>query len=190
MRVKNYILGVMILLFSFLGNTVFAQINVTVTTTNIACNNTSLGKIELSVLGINPPFSFEWSSGQTTPTIESLQAGIYAVTVSDNAGNDTSLSVQIVVRECEMIPEIIFTPNGDGYNDTWFIQNSQYFSDALVQVFDRLGQLVYEHQGKYESWDGKNLLGVPLPDASYFFIVYKNKNEKSNIVKGSVSILR
>jgi len=187
---RKFISFLCFLLSMFSSDILLSQINVSVNKTDVACNNTALGKIELSVVGISPPFTFLWSTGETTSRIENLQAGFYSVTVSDNVGNDTSFSVSIIVRECEMVPEIVFTPNGDGYNDTWFIQNSQYFSDALVQVFDRLGQLVYEHQGKYESWDGKNILGVPLPDASYFFIVYKNKNEKSNIVKGSVSILR
>lgn len=183
----QFIFVFIIVLFSKLA---FSQINVTVNKTDVACNNTALGKIELSVVGISPPFTFIWSTGESTSSIDNIQAGVYSVTISDNVGNDTSFSVSIIVRECEMVPEIIFTPNGDGYNDTWFIQNSQYFSEALVQVFDRLGQLVYEHQGKYEAWDGKNQLGVSLPDASYYFIVYKNKNDKSNLVKGSVSILR
>ncbi len=89
-----------------------------------------------------------------------------------------------------MVPALAFTPNGDGINDTWFIQNFQFFPNASVQVFDRLGALVFEQQGLYEAWDGKSLLGTPLPDASYYYIVFKDKSDKSAIKKGTVSIVK
>lgn len=168
----------------------FAQINFTVEETDAGCNGSSLGKIIVTVSQTNPPYIFNWSNGETSNVAEDLAVGTYTLTITDDLGVDTTLTFSITELDCEMAPELFFTPNGDGHNDTWSIQNAQYFDNALVQVFDRLGSLVFESTGLYKAWDGKNRLGIPLPDASYYYLVYKNKDDKANIKKGTVSILK
>ena len=36
-----------------------------------------------------------------------------------------------------------FTPNGDGFNDTWVIGGAEYLINANVQIFNRWGQRVF-----------------------------------------------
>jgi len=191
MEKLKHILSFSLLLLLLVANkSTFSQISYTIYKVDVGCNNSSLGEIEINVTPTNPPYTYVWNSGQTTNLIENLSVGNYSVTIIDDLGNDTIITVSIIENECEMIPAIAFTPNGDGINDTWFIQNYQYFPNALVQVFDRLGALVFEQQGLYEAWDGKSPLGTPLPDASYYFIVFKDKSDKSAIKKGTVSIVK
>lgn len=180
----------LLVLLVITSNFGFSQISFTILKVDVGCNNSSLGEIEINVTPTNPPYTYVWNTGQTTHLIDNLSIGTYVVTVTDDLGNDTLISVSIIEKECEMIPALAFTPNGDGVNDTWFIQNFQYFSNALVQVFDRLGALVHEQQGLYEAWDGKSRFGTPLPDASYYYIVYQDKSDKSAIKKGTVSIVK
>jgi gliding motility-associated-like protein len=191
MKKFKHILSFSLLVF-LIGttNSAFSQISFTIVKVDVACNNSSLGEIEINVTPTNPPYTYVWNTGQSSHLIDNLSVGNYSVTVTDDLGNDTIISISIIENECEMIPAIAFTPNGDGINDTWFIQNFQFFPNALVQVFDRLGALVHEQQGLYEAWDGKSPLGTPLPDASYYFIVYKDKSDKSAIKKGTVSIVK
>jgi gliding motility-associated-like protein len=187
----KHIFSVCLLAFIMLASdSAFSQISFTILKVDVGCNNSSLGEIEINVTPTNPPYTYVWNTGQTSHLIDNLSVGAYSVTVTDDLGNDTIISVSIIENECEMIPALAFTPNGDGINDTWFIQNYQFFSNAWVQVFDRLGALVHEQQGLYEAWDGKSLLGTPLPDASYYFIVFKDKSDKSAIKKGTVSIVK
>lgn len=185
---KKCMLLVLLSLLSATG--AFSQISFTVSETDAGCNGSSLGEIIVTVSQTHPPYTYSWSNGETSNVAEDLAVGTYTLTITDDTGADTTLSFSITELECEMLPDIAFTPNGDGYNDTWFIQNSQYFDNALVQVFDRLGALVFESDGLYKAWDGKNKLGIPVPDSSYYYLVYKKKDEKSNIKKGTVSILR
>ena len=172
------------------SNTGFSQISYTIYKVDVGCNNSSLGEIEINVIPTHPPYTYVWNTGQTTHLINNLSVGTYVVTVTDDLGNDTIINVSIIEKECEMVPDLVFTPNGDGINDSWAIQNFQFFPNALVQVFDRLGVLVFEQQGLYEAWDGKGPFGNSLPDASYYFIVYKDKSDKSAIKKGTVSIVK
>ncbi|TRX56160.1 T9SS type A sorting domain-containing protein [Fulvivirga sp. M361] len=49
----------------------------------ISCNGESDGKITLNVTGGTPPYSYLWSDGQTTSTIDNLPEGQYSVTITD-----------------------------------------------------------------------------------------------------------
>lgn len=170
-----------------------AQITFTVKKTDIGCNHSSLGRAEIVVdpISPNPPFDYLWNTGQITPLITNLEHNTYKVTITDALGNDTTVTVIIRETECEMTPEIVFTPNGDGYNDSWSIGNSLSFPNALVLVYNRWGQKVYEHYGLYNlPWDGRDMLGMEAPDASYYYIIYKDRSKEKEFIKGSVSILR
>ena len=159
--------------------------------TNVACNKSAPGKIQINATSQNGVVSHSWSTGATTNIISDLESGTYTDTLKDPLGNDTTVTVTIIDIECEMVPERFFSPNSDGYNDTWFVNNWSFFPNALILVYDRWGQKVYEHKGLYdEAWDGKNILGIPVPDGAYYYIVYKDKSNEKDLKKGSVSILR
>ncbi|MDQ3048328.1 MAG: gliding motility-associated C-terminal domain-containing protein [Bacteroidota bacterium] len=168
-----------------------AQISYSVFKQDVKCNFSSPGSIEINVVEVNPPYYYSWESGESTPLIAGLVPGNYTVTVSDAAGNDTVITVEIKELICEMNPELGFSPNGDGYNDTWFINNAIFFPEALVMVYDRAGQKVFENVGLYsEPWEGKNRLNIALPSASYYYIIYPDRKDESVIIKGSVTIIK
>ncbi|QEE49769.1 T9SS type B sorting domain-containing protein [Flavobacterium alkalisoli] len=64
-----------------------------------------------------------------------------------------------------------FTPNGDGYHDTWNIIGLNQ-PDAKVYIFDRYGKLIKQISATEESegWDG-TFNGTPLPATDYWFTV-------------------
>jgi gliding motility-associated-like protein len=169
--------------------TVSAQITYTFLQRDVQCNNSALGKIQLDITS-SGSYTFLWSSGQTTSTIMDVPAGTYDVLVTDTSSVDTTISFTIKTEICHMSGALVFTPNSDGINDTWTIGNYQYFPDAWVMIYNRLGQRVFEHKGLYEPWDGKDLFGNTVPDASYFYIIYEDKSDEKSIIKGSVSIIK
>ncbi|MFL5762477.1 MAG: gliding motility-associated C-terminal domain-containing protein [Bacteroidia bacterium] len=181
-----------ILLFFFLltASSLCAQIEFSIRPHNVLCNNTEFGKIGVSVNMTYPPYTFSWSTGQVTDSIYGLTEGDYSVTITDALGNDTVASVHIGTNKCNMTPSVFITPNGDDIHDAWDIANFQFFPLARVIVFNRLGQKVFEHTGLYEPWDGKDLLGVTVPDASYFYVIYQDGNESGTIIKGSLTVLK
>ena len=61
-----------------------------------------------------------------------------------------------------------FTPNNDGYNDTWTITNLD--EKALIRIFDRYGKFIVELNAKNQSWDG-TFNGNNLPSDDYWFTV-------------------
>jgi len=51
--------------------------------TNNICFNDSLGSLEVFPACGNPPYQYLWSNGDTTERLESLNAGVYTVTITD-----------------------------------------------------------------------------------------------------------
>lgn len=156
---------------------------------SVQCNYTKLGSISITIDTTNAPYTYVWTNGGITSLVEDLMPGSYGVIIKNKNGEDTSATYIIKEPTCEMRGALVFTPNGDGYKDTWSISNYSYFKNSLVLIYNRLGQKVFEHQGLYKPWDGKDLLGTPVPEGTYYYIIYENKSEKI-IIKGSVSILR
>lgn len=130
--------------------------------------------------------TYEWSTGDTTQFIEVDRAGTYAVRVTNEYGCSMDDEIVIDIFINEDIPNF-FTPNNDGYNDTWEIEYIYNIPDALIQVFDRFGNLVISYHAGDGAWDG-NINGEPVPENTYWYVIDLNNNTKP--LKGSVTIVR
>ena len=93
----------------------------------------------------------------------------------------------ILLQCCNLVISNALTPNGDGKNDTWNIQNIENYPNTEVIVVNREGQIVFEDPNYLNTWDGK-YNGKNLPDATYYYIVKFATSEQ--VYKGAVTILQ
>ena len=65
-----------------------------------------------------------------------------------------------------------FTPNGDGFNDTWKVYgvSTNFNKDIKVLIFDRFGKLVLEQNNLTPGWNG-TFNGYALPSDDYWFLI-------------------
>jgi gliding motility-associated-like protein len=61
-----------------------------------------------------------------------------------------------------------FTPNGDGYHDTWNIVGVSREFSAKIYIFDRYGKLLKQLSPTGKGWDG-TFNGERLPTSDYWF---------------------
>ena len=111
-------------------------------------------------------------------------------TVSTNL-NGCLYSDTVTINVVRLIsPPNTFTPNDDGFNDTWEIPGISAFPNAEVIVFDRWGQKVFVSNGYSEEWDGTNN-GSRLNTATYYYYIRLNKLEgQAPPITGAVNIIR
>jgi gliding motility-associated-like protein len=91
-----------------------------------------------------------------------------------------------------------FSPNGDGYNDTWeMIYDLECWVDVEFKVFNRWGGLVYEGRGdsfdSYPFWNGSvNGGSYYVADGIYIYTFYARKINSVEIFRrnGHISIFR
>ena len=119
--------------------------------------------------------------------IESIGSGFYDINITDFEGCQADIMVDLGVIEsdCIEVPSG-FTPNGDGFNDTWVVAGSEYLVDANVQVFNRWGQRVFYSQRNKEYWNGY-FHNKPLPIADYYYIIEPVEGQP---ITGRVTIKR
>jgi trimeric autotransporter adhesin len=62
------------------------------------------------------------------------------------------------------------TPDGDGVNDTWFINNIENHPNNSVKVYNRWGDLIFSKKGYQNDWNGSYVNnGTNSPDASSYY---------------------
>lgn len=76
-----------------------------------ACNGSTNGSIDLSVLGGTPGYIYVWSNGASTSSINNLAAGIYSVTVTDARGC-TAVKSMTVLQSSNLMITLSSTPAG------------------------------------------------------------------------------
>jgi gliding motility-associated-like protein len=92
----------------------------------------------------------------------------HVVNVRDSKGCMTSTVFNLDPPEIS-IP-IVFTPNGDGVNDTWSIPAiAEVYPNSVVSIYDRFGKLLVQFLGaEAEGWDG-TYQGNKLPSTDYWY---------------------
>jgi gliding motility-associated-like protein len=113
----------------------------------------------------------------TTDTVfTGLSAGIHEIWARDLIGCGQARVELLVIG----YPPF-FTPNGDGYNDTWNIFSLSDQLESKIYIFDRYGKLLKEISPQGRGWDGI-YNGALMPSSDYWFTVnYRDPN--TDVVK-------
>jgi gliding motility-associated-like protein len=113
----------------------------------------------------------------------------YILTVTDINSCVNSDTVIVTIIPIEFTGNItnVFSPNGDGINDNWYIENIKYYPENEVTVYNIYGNTVFTKKGYNNDWQG-TYNGNTLPDGTYFYVV--KINESSPTLKGSLDIIK
>lgn len=121
---------------------------------------------------------------QTSAVFYNVDPGIHDLYVKDLKGCDLVGPIRISVLG---MPKF-FTPNGDGYNDTWNFKGatSAYYPNAVIRIFDRYGKLVKDISALSEGWDG-TVNSIPFPADDYWYTIDLGDRET---IRGHFSLKR
>lgn len=126
----------------------------------------------------------KWYTAMTAGTNFSestpLETGVtyYASQTINNCESErTPIAIQIfeaTTSQCINFVDALpypkfFTPNNDGFNETWTIDFIYLEPNSTIKIFDRYGKFIKELSAN-TSWDG-NYLNQPLPSTDYWFLV-------------------
>jgi len=165
------------------------EVGITYETYDVTCLDQSNGAIFVVASGGVGPYDYVWNTGAIEPNIGDLAVGTYTLIVTDSNSCVSNYSFEIFGSDadCLFIPNTI-TPNGDDYNDTWFIENIDLYPNASVKVFNKWGNKVFDSGALYEPWNGEHK-GAPLPSEVYFYIITLG-NSSGNEYTGTITIIR
>ncbi|MDA3822340.1 MAG: gliding motility-associated C-terminal domain-containing protein, partial [Bacteroidales bacterium] len=156
----------------------------------VSCEGELDGILEFFPKGGTPGYFYYWDDGSVYQEAINLPQGMHSVMVSDAKGCKKEFSIDLLVSgiDCFDIPNA-FSPNGDGYNDTWVIKNIKtQYPNHLVSIFTAQGNQLYTcERGAYVPWDGK-LKDKAVPTGTYYYIL--DFGNGSSPQKGTLTIIR
>lgn len=143
--------------------------------------------------------SWFWTFGDGTSSTDQNPihtfpgAGTYTVTqiVYNQFGCPDTFKIVVDYEDGILIPNV-FTPDGDGVNDVWYIPNSG-LREFHVEIYDRWGLKVFETTADEIRWDGYSTAGKLLSDGTYYYVLKavlaSFNGDKDYSTKGYVTLL-
>ena len=133
------------------------------------------------------------TSTLSSPSHTYAAAGVYCVEllVQNQAGcTDSTNNCVTVTNDATIDIPNVFTPNGDGKNDVFFV-TTKAIKELDCVIYDRWGLKIAEWNTVNGSWDGRTKSGTIAPDGVYFYIVNaKGINGKAITDKGFLTLLK
>lgn len=132
-------------------------------------------------------FSLNGRLVQQDTVFRNLEAGQYWLDIFDSKECNYPYPYPIKVKEAQCpldeVPNMI-TPNGDGRNDVWEVEQLQYYPNCTVQIYDRWGNTVKTYNNGYnEPWTGEG-----QKTGTYYYVI--TINEETKPISGYVDLVR
>lgn len=123
---------------------------------------------------LNPDYSITF-----TPDRGFCGLDAFAYEICNEIGCDTSaVDVEVICTQ----PMVYngFSPNEDGINDLFKINNLEFYPDHELRIFNRWGTQVYFRKEYKSDWDGRDLNNKMLPDGTYFYFLDLGNGDTMN----------
>ena len=130
-------------------------------------------------------YSLDLINWQLSPVFNNIPNGNHSIYVRDIKG----CGILSVTNLIAITYPNFFTPNGDGYNDTWNISNLPEGYNATISIFDRYGKLIKQISPDGNGWNG-TFNGSILPSSDYWFTLKYTINNEEKEFKSHFSLKR
>ncbi|MFK7972077.1 MAG: PKD domain-containing protein [Bacteroidia bacterium] len=158
-----------------------------------------LGVVEFDATSSVPLVEWNWDFGEGTtstlaePVHEYREPGRYEVTlvVTDERGCTYTRGAVIEVTKTigDFFPSA-FTPNGDGFNDTYEIGGYNLI-DFQIIVYNRWGREVFKANNVDFAWNGRDASDAEVPEGVYVYVArFLDTNGKMTEKKGTITLIR
>ncbi|MFV8270385.1 T9SS type B sorting domain-containing protein [Flavobacterium sp. GT2N3] len=117
-------------------------------------------------VGVNYLYQLDNGPIQVSTVFENVSLGTHSITVKHVNGCSEFTNDNVLVIN---YPKF-FTPNDDGYNDTWNVFTLQEQLNSKILIFDRHGKFLKEIFPNGTGWDG-TYIGQPMPANDYWFSI-------------------
>lgn len=180
-----------ILMGSCTSDTIVSNITIDEYSGNLHLSDTVICSDEELVIITNTPVF--WNTGDTTDTLTLSAEGSYYAMDIDSNGCIFIDSLRITADDCAdsfVVPDV-FTPNGDGKNDLFYvIPIGKSFDDFDLSIYNRWGQVIFHTKNIEEGWKGNDYNDVRQESGAYYFTVSAKNGSQLYTFAGNLILLR
>lgn len=98
--------------------------------------------------------------------------------------SDTAYVTITSVNDILFFPNVI-TPNGDGFNDSFIIDNIDTWDKHSLLIYNRWGKVVFESTGYQNNWGSDDVAA-----GTYYYVFTYSRNEVQKEYHGSLTIIK
>lgn len=139
------------------------------------------------------PNDWKIVSGQGTVSITvntSNSSGAISLTATNGTCSSSAIEkrINVLSNDGEVKIPTMYSPNGDGFNDTWVIQHIEKYPDNELFIYNRWGNEIYAKKGYQNEWGG-----IEQNEGTYYYILKFNIhecNEEQKSYTGYITIMR
>ncbi len=136
----------------------------------------------------NKNYTYHWSVSPENSSeiyVDNLSSGVHIINLRITTCADTvNASIPVVVSDCNVEVPNVITPNGDGYNDKFYIKGLDLFPGSSLTIIDRNGKLIYQSMNYKNNWQATS-----VPSGSYFYSLKINNKDKTE-KQGTLNVLK
>jgi gliding motility-associated-like protein len=144
-------------------------------------------KLNLNVSGPDI-ISYNWSPSKglsdaniSNPTANPGETTTYTVSILNAQGIRTSISLTVFVEEDYNIsPSNVISPDGDGVNDTWVVENISAYPNNEVKIYDKGGREIYKAKNYQNDWYGQ-INSNSLHAGVYYYVINLGPGTKPRV---------
>jgi|GEM_PF-3334171 len=138
-----------------------------------------------------PDATFEWADGTHGYERKIYEPGTYTLTVSNECGSiEQSIEIEEEICACPVQFPNGFTPNHDGFNDSFRAISLCDFKSFRLRVVDRWGNKVFKTKDPHEAWDG-TYRGKKAGVGTYMFeLKYRDALGEEGYIQGPITLIR
>ncbi len=187
----------------------YSQFNLlaTYTVNNVSCIGKNDGSIiiQKAHTGISPQnlsYQLFWSDtlcpAHDCDMLNNLPPGTYSVMIIAYNGstpidtfNVTNLTISPSTEPCKVHVFNYLTPNGDGQNDIFYLENIEQYPDNIVYIFSRWGQTITTIKGydnQKNAW-GSDKHPINLASGTYFYLIDLD-GKNTSLIKGFIEVIK
>ncbi len=155
-------------------------------------------EIAYSLRSAGSPFSVDETTGVLKVSVDELDYETTSryeldIVVTDPGGLSSQaiavVTLEDVVESDQILPANDFiSPNNDGFNDFFEIQNVEIYSSYTLRIFNNAGVEVYTSSAYRNTWNGVDNSGRQLAVGSYYFTFVSSSDPTS--FRGSITLIR
>ncbi len=123
-----------------------------------------------------------------TQTLDFNEPIVYTVLSQDESVKNTYV---VTVTNQQSISDNfsctnVITPNNDGANDTWIVQDVFKYEHCDFRILDANGRVIFESTGYSNDWDG-SLKGSKVGRGKYYYVI--RDPETNQVFSGDILVL-
>ncbi len=122
----------------------------------------------------NEAISMVWNGSVFEDSVLISGNGWYQVTLTNLQGCVFTDSIYVQTVNCEDDIPNVFTPNGDGVNDYFVIDEAIIYPNNYLVITNRWGTIVFEEKGYRNTFDG-----LELTEGVYYYVFHLDYNQTS-----------